>query len=79
MSDDQDAVTIDELDVGMRGLGVARGLRRAAMSDARALAQLLVADGYPADLVRHRAEVCECCGRLSVTTFCVGGRRRGMH
>jgi hypothetical protein len=29
--------------------------------------------------VRHVAEVCDCCGALSVTTFCLGVRRGHLH
>jgi hypothetical protein len=78
MSDD-DAVTLSELEEGMRSLGVSRAVRRAALVDARSIARSFVADGFPADRVRYRAEVCDCCGCLNVTTLCFGVRRGAMH
>lgn len=78
MSDD-DAVTLEELEKGMRSLGVSRGVRRAALGDARAIARSFIADGYPADRVRYRAEICDCCGCLNVMTLCLGVRRGAMH
>lgn len=79
MLDEECAVSIEELEEGLRALGVSRGLRRAVLADARAVAGSFVADGYPADRVRHVAEVCDCCGALNVTTFCLGIRRGDVH
>jgi len=79
MTEDDECLTTSELDDGMRRLGVSRAVRRAALGDARAIARSFVANGYPEDRVRHRAEVCDCCGRLNVTTFCFGQPRRSMH
>jgi hypothetical protein len=77
MSDD-DAVTLEELEAGMRSLGVSRALRRTALRDVRAVARALVAEGCAPDRLRYRATICDCCGALSVTTF-GGDRRRVMH
>lgn len=79
MSDDEEAATLAELEEGMRALGVARSVRRVAMSDARALTRAFVADGCAPDRVRYRASICDCCGLLNVTTFGGDGRRRVVH
>lgn len=75
---DDDAVTLAELEEGLRLLGVSRSVRRAAVGDARTATRALVAEGCSADRVRYRASICECCGALNVTTF-GGDRRRSMH
>jgi hypothetical protein len=79
MADEEDAVTLSELDEGMRALGVSRGLRRAALGDARLVARALVAEGCLPDQVRYRAAICDCCGALNVTTYGGRARRERLH
>jgi hypothetical protein len=80
MADDEaEAVSLSELEAGMRALGVSRAVRRAALGDARLIARSLVAEGCAPDRVRYRASICDCCGALNVTTFGAGMRRSVVH